>query len=88
MRAGRAAGAAIVVACRNEGVSDAALEAYPRAWARDERNLRFAHQIYRRIVDYDDAAWDREIEQLTRLSAPISSHRASKGSSRSAGCSR
>lgn len=69
MRAGRAAGAAIVAACRDDGVSAAALEAYPRAWARDERNLRFAHQIYRRIVDYDDAAWDREIEQLTRLSA-------------------
>jgi len=69
MHAGRAAGAAIVAACRGDGVSDAALDAYPRAWARRERNLRFAHQIYRRIVDYDDAAWDREIGQLTRLSA-------------------
>jgi len=70
MHAGRAAGAAIVAACRgNDDVSDAALDAYPRAWARRERNLRFAHQIYRRIVDYDDAAWDREIGQLTRLTA-------------------
>jgi digeranylgeranylglycerophospholipid reductase len=69
MHAGRAAGAAIVAACRGDGVSDAALDAYPRAWARRERNLRFAHQIYRRIVDYDDAAWDREIGQLTRLTA-------------------
>ena len=68
MHAGRAAGAAIVAALRNGGVSDSALDAYPRAWARRERNLRFAHQIYRRIVDYDDAAWDDEIEQLTRLS--------------------
>jgi hypothetical protein len=67
MHAGRAAGAAIVAACRGDDVSDAALDAYPRAWGRRERNLRFAHQIYRRIVDYDDAAWDCEIEQLTRM---------------------
>jgi digeranylgeranylglycerophospholipid reductase len=67
MHAGRAAGAAIVAACRGDDVSDAALDAYPRAWGQRERNLRFAHQIYRRIVDYDDAAWDCEIEQLTRM---------------------
>jgi digeranylgeranylglycerophospholipid reductase len=68
MSAGRAAGAAIAAACRGSGVTDDALEAYPRAWVRRERNLRFAYQIYRRIVDYDDAAWDREIDQLVRLS--------------------
>ena len=69
MHAGHAAGVAIVAACRGSGVADAALDAYPRAWTRRERNLRFAYQIYRRIVGYDDALWDQEIEQLTRLSA-------------------
>lgn len=68
MHAGTAAGAAIVTACQGRDVSDATLDAYPGAWARRERNLRFAHQVYRRIVDYDDDAWNREIEQLTRLS--------------------
>lgn len=71
MHAGRMAGEAIVAACsgselRGE-VRDAALDGYARAWARRERNLHFAHQIYRRIVQFDDAAWDREIAQLTRL---------------------
>ena len=68
MHAGHAAGAAIAAACSGDGVADAALDAYPRAWARRERNLRFAHQIYRRIVGYGDALWDQEIEQLARLS--------------------
>ncbi len=68
MQAGHAAGAAIAQACRRGDVADAALDAYPRAWSRQERNLRFAYQIYRRIVDYDDGDWEGELAQLTRLS--------------------
>ncbi|TMG98742.1 MAG: hypothetical protein E6H71_05000 [Betaproteobacteria bacterium] len=30
--------------------------------------MRFAFEIYRRIVGFADADWDREIAQLTRLS--------------------
>jgi digeranylgeranylglycerophospholipid reductase len=67
MHAGCTAGEAIVAACSGGDVRDAALDGYARAWARRERNLHFAHQIYRRIVQFDDAAWDREIAQLTRL---------------------
>ena len=67
MHAGRLAGRAVAQALRDGGVDAAALDAYPREWARRERNLRFAHEIYRRIVRYDDADWDREIDHLTRL---------------------
>ena len=67
MHAGRLAGRAVAAALRGNRFDAAALADYPRAWARRERNLRFAHQIYRRIVLYDDAEWDREIGQLTRL---------------------
>lgn len=67
MHAGRAAGDAIVAACAAGGTSDAALERYPRAWGRRERNLRFAWEIFRRIIVFHDADWDREIDQLNRL---------------------
>jgi flavin-dependent dehydrogenase len=69
MHAGRLAGRAVAEALRGGGVDAATLDAYPREWARRERNLRFAHEIYRRIVRYDDDDWDREIEHLTRLTA-------------------
>jgi digeranylgeranylglycerophospholipid reductase len=69
MHAGRLAGRAVAEALRGGGVDAATLDAYPREWARRERNLRFAHEIYRRIVRYDDGDWDREIEHLTRLTA-------------------
>ena len=67
MHAGRLAGEAIVSACRGADVSDSALDGYARAWARRERNLRFAFGIYRRIVMFEDPEWDREIGQLNRL---------------------
>jgi len=68
MHAGRLAAAAIVEAHATRDGSDRALDAYPASWRRRERNLQFAFQIYRRIVEFDDADWDREIAQLNRLS--------------------
>jgi digeranylgeranylglycerophospholipid reductase len=68
MHAGRAAGDAIAAACAAGDLGDAALGRYADAWRRRERNLRFAFEIYRRIVPYDDDDWDREVGQLTRLS--------------------
>ena len=67
MYAGRAAADAIVAACAAGDTSDAALAGYPRAWGRRERNLRFAWEIYRRIIVFADTDWDREIDQLNRL---------------------
>ena len=68
MHAGRLAADAIVAARKTSEASDRALVGYPTAWRRRERNLQFAFQIYRRIVEFDDADWDREIAQLNRLS--------------------
>jgi digeranylgeranylglycerophospholipid reductase len=67
MHAGRLAGEAIAAARAAGDLSDTALAHYPAAWRRRERNLRFAFEIYRRIVLFDDADWDREIEQLQCL---------------------
>jgi digeranylgeranylglycerophospholipid reductase len=67
MHAGRLAGDAIAAAWAAGDVSDARLSRYADAWRRRERNLRFAFEIYRRIVQFDDADWDREVAQLTRL---------------------
>jgi digeranylgeranylglycerophospholipid reductase len=68
MHAGRLAADAIVAACKTSAAGDRTLVGYPIAWRRRERNLQFAFQIYRRIVEFDDADWDREIAQLNRLS--------------------
>jgi digeranylgeranylglycerophospholipid reductase len=68
MHAGRLAGDAVIAAQTTNDLSDRACERYPEAWRRRERNLRFAFNIYRRIVAFGDADWNREIAQLTRLS--------------------
>src|SRR5207302_10528794 len=68
MHAGRLAANAVIAAQTMDALSDRACERYPAAWRRRERNLRFAFQIYRRIVAFGDADWNREIAQLTRLS--------------------
>ena len=68
MHAGRLAGDAVIAAQTTGDVSDRAYDRYPAAWRRRERNLRFAFEIYRRIVVFADVDWDREIAQLTRLS--------------------
>ena len=68
MHAGRLAADAVIAAQTTDALSDRACERYPAAWRRRERNLRFAFQIYRRIVAFGDADWNREIAQLTRLS--------------------
>ena len=68
MHAGRLAADAIVAAHSRGDVSARTLAGYPDAWRKRERNLRFAFEIYRRIVAFDDADWDREIAQLDRLS--------------------
>jgi digeranylgeranylglycerophospholipid reductase len=67
MHAGLAAGDAIAAACAAGALGDDALAGYGEAWRRRERNLRFAFEIYRRIVPFDDDDWDREVAQLTRL---------------------
>ncbi len=67
IHAGRLAGETIAAACAAGDLCDAALAHYPAAWRRHERNLRFAFEIYRRIVLFDDADWDREIEQFKCL---------------------
>jgi digeranylgeranylglycerophospholipid reductase len=67
VQAGRLAGDAIAAACAGGGFSDGALAGYDAAWRRRERNLRFAFEIYRKIVTFDDADWDREVAQLGRL---------------------
>ena len=67
MDAGRLAANAVTIAHAN-GAAKHAYDRYPAAWRRRERNLRFAFEIYRRIIDFDDDAWDREIAQLNRLS--------------------
>jgi digeranylgeranylglycerophospholipid reductase len=68
IHAGHAAGDAIAAACAEGDVGDAALSRYGAAWRGRERNLRFAFEIYRRIVHFDDEDWNREIAQLARLS--------------------
>ena len=68
MHAGRLAADAVIAAQTTGDLSDRACERYPEAWRRRERNLRFAFNIYRRIVAFGDADWNREIAQLTRLS--------------------
>ena len=60
---------AVIAAQTTDDFSDRAHGRYPALWRRRERNLRFAFEIYRRIVAFADADWDREIAQLTRLSA-------------------
>ena len=67
MHAGRLAADAIVHARKRGATSDDAYRAYPNGWRRRERNLRLAFEIYRRIVLFDDADWNREIGQLNRL---------------------
>src|SRR5438105_1610148 len=69
MHAGRLAADAVIAAQTTNDFSDRAHGRYPALWRRRERNLRFAFEIYRRIVAFADADWDREITQLTRLSA-------------------
>ena len=66
--AGRAAGDSIASASAKGDRSDAALASYPDAWRKRERNLRFGFEIYRRVVLFDDADWDREVAQMQRLS--------------------
>jgi len=68
MHAGRLAADAVVAAHTAKDGSERAYARYPAAWRPRERNLRFAFEIYRRIVDFADADWDREIAQLNRLS--------------------
>ena len=68
MHAGRLAADAVVAAHAAKDSSERRYERYSAAWRRHERNLRFAFEIYRRIVDFDDRDWDREVAQLNRLS--------------------
>jgi digeranylgeranylglycerophospholipid reductase len=67
MHAGRLAADAVVAAHADVNV-ERAYARYPAAWRRRERNLHFAFEIYRRIVEFEDADWNREIAQLNRLS--------------------
>ena len=68
MHAGRLAADAVIAAQATNDFSERAYGRYPATWRRRERNLLFAFEIYRRIVGFADADWDREIAQLTRLS--------------------
>lgn len=67
MHAGRLAADAVAAAHIANDSSDRSYDQYPAAWRRRERNLRFAYEIYRRIVDFHDADWNREVAQLDRL---------------------
>ena len=68
MHAGRLASEAVVAAHAGHDGAERNCARYPAAWRRRERNLRFAFEIYRRIIVFDDDDWDREIAQLNRLS--------------------
>src|SRR5439155_690772 len=59
MHAGRLAADAVIAAQATNDFSERAYGRYPATWRRRERNLRFAFEIYRRIVGFADADWDR-----------------------------